>query len=164
MTVGKVEGISGITNNRHDVTLEVGGQLTIGKTIKALSETITLIADGGVLETGDGGVVGFILRLEGLGTFDLSPGNLIHGALFAKIQGDLYFTNNHSLNIGDAVDPTGISTGGGSVTITSQGSMTVKSAVNTGPGKGGEVKIDPKVILEAKIVPGKGNITLDVTG
>jgi hypothetical protein len=164
LTVGKVGGVSGIQAYDRAVTLDVGGKLTVGKAIRSRDATITLQAGGGVLETADGVVVATVLWLEGLGTFDLSPGNLILGTLFAKIRGDLSFTNNHSLNIGDAVDPTGISTGGGSVTITSQGSMTVKSAVNTGPGKGGEVKIDPKVILEAKIVPGKGNITLDVTG
>jgi hypothetical protein len=169
LTVGKVGGVSGIKTHSRDVTLnvvtlDVGGQLTVGKDIRVLYATITLKAGGGVVETADGTVVATGLRLEGLGTFDLLPGNLIVGTLFAEIQGDLYFNNNHSLDIGDGVAPTGISTGGGSVTITSKGSMTVKSEVNTGPGSGGGAIIDPKVILEANIVTGKGNITLDVTG
>jgi hypothetical protein len=169
LTVGTVEGIYGITNDRHDVTLEVGGQLTIGNSIKALSQTITLIADGGVLERG-GGVVGFILRLEGLGTFDLSSAAnyLAHGHLFAEIRGNLYFTNNvGGLYIGDGVAPIGISTGGGNVWIKA-GTLWVKSAINTQPGSGGGdgpiIKGNPSNVHynPTQIVLGKGTVTFVV--
>src|SRR5262249_44120933 len=50
-TVGKVGRVSGILTHSHDVTLDVGGKLTIGEAIRVAHATITLKAGGGVVET-----------------------------------------------------------------------------------------------------------------
>lgn len=137
VTVGGSGISSGLSNG--NVSLTTGGLMTLTQGINAGSGTVTLNSGGGADQTAGGITAGKLLVL-GTGNFSLTNGvsgvgsttntNNV-GTLAGNFTGNLAYVDNSALTIGTVGATNGITSGGGSIDVTTaSGSMTISQPVN----------------------------------
>jgi hypothetical protein len=135
LTVGTVLGTPGINTNGNNLTLTVGGLLTIGtgagQPITAAGATVDITA-AGVTENANSAITAANLRLQGTGTFSLTQGNAV-GTLAAATAGPLAFNNVGALTVGTVLGTAGITSGNSNVNLRTQaGGLTLANAITAG--------------------------------
>ena len=180
LTVGNIEGVTGISSNNGDISLtETAGDITIASTVDAGTGNVTLKAAGALVNGGASSDVDISAK-----SLNATAGNGIghQNALHTKVanltaestgagSNNIEITNTGSLNVtggimnsgsgGIILDNTGavdtgsknISASGGSVTVTTHSPLTV--------GSGG-ITAESDVTLEA--APSSGDDTLTING
>jgi autotransporter-associated beta strand protein len=139
LTVGTVNGTSGVNTGGHNLTLTTLGSLTIGsgagQGITATGAVVDL--NGAGTSEGTGSVLSAgSLRLQGTGTFSLANSNNI-GSLAAATQGTIVLNDGSTaLFVGTVNGTPGITTGNGDATLctSSTSGIVLNQAVNVGTG------------------------------
>ncbi|MCC6418841.1 MAG: hypothetical protein IT429_11450 [Gemmataceae bacterium] len=120
---------SGGSANNADVVLTSPDLLTLGTNVSAGTGTIQLNA-AGVVENAGASVGAAGLLLRGAGTFTLAQGNAV-AILAAAASGPINFVDVDALTIGTVAGAAGIGTGGGDLTLSAGGLLTI----GTGAGE-----------------------------
>ena len=134
LTIGTAGGLAGVSAGAG-LTLTVAGLLTLGNGAGESISTPGLadINSAGVSEGNGSIVTATSLRLQGTGSFALGYSNTV-GTLAANIVGALQFVDSGNMVVGVAGASSGIQSGGGDVSLTSGGNLTVTAAVQAGSG------------------------------
>lgn len=184
LTVGSLSATNGIDSNGKNVTLVVGGNLTLNNSISATGATIDLKAAG--ITSGGGAVVGNLLAIRdnNTSTFGVyALGGSVSG-IAADINGVLSYADADAFAVTSAGGLSGIQTRGGAVTLTSGSSTNVANqiallqnidtrtvpgagSVNTGGGViltangGGVNQTSGSITANSLALLGSGTFTLD---
>ena len=171
----EVDAVTVLTNTETGVTvmsanlfLTTGGLLNLAEDITVTIGFVSLNSAGGATQ-GSGDTIGAPrLVLLGAGTFTLNDAANNVNVLAADLNaGSLDYADTNDLQIDVVNGTTGINSGnplaGGNVTINTGGVLTVDQTINTTTGTGGVVTVGGNVVLNAALVPGAGNITLNAT-
>jgi len=115
LTVGTVQGTSGINTNGNAVSLKTetggGGTLALNSAVGAVSVSdITLNADGAVTQTVAGTITASGLELLGAGSYTLTNGSNNVDTLAANTTNDISYTDADALTVGTVQGTSGINT------------------------------------------------------
>ncbi len=132
LSVGQVNTTVGIVSSGGNVTLQ-GTTLTIDQAIKLGSGNLTLSESTSA--TQNAAISGGGLELLGGGNYTLNNPANAFGKIAAKLTGagTFTYTNSTALTVGQVNTTQGITTAGGSVSITSPG-LTISNAIQLGSG------------------------------
>ena len=160
LTVGIIDATNGVSTGGANITLKTGDLLTLANQVTATGAIVDLNSANGVNQSG-GSVTANQLLLKGTGTFTLTDAaNAVNTVAGALTSGAISYTNSTNLQVGVVQGVAGISTGGGNVTLTANGVVTVNQVISTQSGGGGTLSINGGVTLNATPLLGNGNITL----
>ena len=114
LSIGSVNGVSGINSHGNAVSLDTGGTTTFNSAFAGTSliGLLSIHAGNGVSQTAGGTISVNGLELTGSGFFDLSAGNNFVASLSANVNGDLKERNGGFLFVSGAGSTNGVNTNG----------------------------------------------------
>src|SRR4051812_31163902 len=132
LSVGQVTDPGIDTTSSGDVNLNVAGQLSLDKSIAALTHKVEITAGAGVKENGTAIISSDKLNLHATtaGKFLLTNDNVVN-TLSALIKGDLNFKNVAAtgLSVGQVTDPGIDTTSSGDVTLNVAGQLNLDKSI-----------------------------------
>ena len=139
LTIGTVDGITGLTTNNGDIALQTGGALTINQTLNAGTANVGLSAGGAVTQAAAGIITGNELNLRGAGPFTLTNTSNDVNTVGANTTGALQLTDVDDLTVGSVAAigtlvsaSTGLTAAGdAALTTTNGGALTIAQPITT---------------------------------